>query len=135
MGCEAAFLTTTSSITRSLSRLVTGLVNSTSAAPRMGGVKFLPARIGLKSGAAGACADAEPAARLAPTSVAAKTMRARIISPLLRICGNDVPGIISKLHFAVPILRLRVDRPEDLHVPFPPSPRLDDLSGNHVDEE
>src|SRR5712691_3747673 len=139
IGWLDTFFTSILSTTVSPSRLVTGLVNSTFAAPRTGGLKSLPARIGLKSGAAGACADAEPATRLAPTSVAAKTKRARIINPLLGricgMCGTCVPGIISKLHFAVPILRFGVDRPEDFHVPFAAAPRLDDLGRDDVDQE
>ena len=43
------------------------------------------------------------------------------------------PGLY--LHLAVPVLRLGVDRPEDLHVPFAAAPGLDDLGGDDVDEQ
>src|SRR5262252_9152395 len=122
-------------------RLVTGWVYSTSAWPRSGGVSFLPARIGVSGGAVAggvACASAVAAARLAPTSVAANTERARVINPLLRITVQRPRGLrprLYTLHLPVPVFGLGVDGSEDFHVPLTAAPRFDDLGGDHIDQQ
>src|SRR5688500_2373064 len=41
----------------------------------------------------------------------------------------------TPLHFPVPVLRLLLRGPEDLHVPLPPAPGLDDVADDYVDED
>src|SRR5919106_5385755 len=43
--------------------------------------------------------------------------------------------VTSQLHLSVPVLGLRIRRPEDLEVPFAPAPGLDDLRRHDVDED
>src|SRR5712691_5606884 len=76
IGAFDMFFTAIVVMTRSLSRLVVALVKSTSAAPLMGGVNFLPARTDVIGGAWGCvCAKERPPTRLVPTSAAAKAER------------------------------------------------------------
>src|SRR5262245_16928486 len=116
------------------SRRVTGVVYSTSASPFTGGVNFLPPRTGSSLGAWAPT----PTTNAAASVVAARAMRARFITilpkanaaNLERKTATDYTATI--LHFSVPVLRLRVDRPEDLHVPLTAAPRLDHLGRNHI---
>src|SRR5205823_2080445 len=75
------FLTVIFVTTMFLSRLVIGLVYSTSARPLIGGVNFLPASTDCSGGVwLWDCAKAAAApAKQTPSSVAATTKRARVI--------------------------------------------------------
>src|SRR3954468_19115432 len=48
--------------------------------------------------------------------------------------GLSAPSI-TRLHLAVPVLGLGIGRTEHFEVPLAPAPRLDDLRGDHVDED
>src|SRR5260370_2411366 len=139
MGAVEMFFTVILVTTMFFSRLVTGLVNSTSAWPLIGGVSFLPARTDCIGGAWAVVwafsAVATALTKLAPTSVAAKTERARTIGTSREWTSYEDSGeALYTLHFAVPVLGVRVDRAENLHVPLAAAPGLDDLGGDHIDE-
>src|SRR5215831_2387913 len=132
IGPADVFLTLIVVVTTSPLRLVTGCMKSTSACPLSGGSTLRLARIDLNSGALGVCASRDVPATVAAASAATIAKRARFINPppdFLGLKGRDYT-----LHLAVPILRLGVGRPEDLHVPLAAAPGLDDLGSHHVDE-
>src|SRR5262245_53877799 len=111
-------------------------MNSTAASPLIGAVNCRPARIGLRSGAWTACAKAVPAKRPRLKIVARLTKRARNILPPRTDGPRGRPdGARLYSHFAVPILRFRVNRPEDLHMPFSATPGLDHLGGDDIDQD
>src|SRR5213596_1064429 len=99
----------------------------------MGGVSFLPASTEVIGGAAGVCASSVTPMKAAPVSVAANVRRARVIESSRGKKARKRANYTLQL--AVPVLRLRVHRPEDLHVPLAAAPWLDDFGGDDVDQD
>src|SRR5688572_27734363 len=126
-------------------RLLTGLVKPSSAWPRTGatslpGVVGAPSSLGRFEDDAGGCTAGlacSAAAAASRSTTPAKVRNVRLWPFIDVTLPRKEPRnyVTPALHFAVPILRLRIDRSEDLEVPLTAAPWLDDLGGDDVHED
>src|SRR5688572_8011249 len=126
-------------------RLLTGLVKPSSAWPRTGatslpGVVGAPSSLGRFEDDAGGCTAGlacSAAAAASRSTTPAKVRNVRLWPFIDVTLPRKEPRnyVTPALHFAVPILRLRIDRSEDLEVPLTAAPWLDDLGSDDVHED
>src|SRR5687767_324527 len=123
------------------SRLVAGLVISTSAVPRTGVTNLALAVAGAAAwpvvpDAAGVAWPAAAAFARNRTALAHARMRCVFMCNNLQgDAERRVRANYRPLHLPIPVLRLRIRGPEDLQVPLAAAPGLDHLGGDDVDED
>src|SRR5438876_9489322 len=109
------------------------------ASPLIGGVNFLPPRIGVSGADEDETGGVDWARTVTPTKAAAS------VAPTSARCIRSSREVTSSTpettnynykpsHLAVPVLGLRIGRTEDLEMPFAAAPRLDHFGRDDVDE-